>query len=245
MRGGARAACANWRTVNYARAIAGAVLVDQFDIQSLLNLAPTTGGTWKGRILGTVLTAPGNSPLNTADGTNFRGRMAMQCAVTGSRNVISAVLSPALSAAGSRPLLWAVMRLRAISVANNTHLEFTDEPVTRAQPVLYCAGSALASQDGATNALTAAYADTGVHAYGTGYSAAGAIQTLVDDTVLNTAGTGLSLQNSGASRLSVGGAFNGTSPSDSTFATLLVLSAALSAAQSAALLRCDKARWGF
>jgi hypothetical protein len=205
--------------------------------------------TWTGQKLGYVLQAPaaGNRPVYAADGGAFTGRSVVQTASAGSLCLITANLSPPLFATGTRPWLWCVCRLRTISGgANNTYIEIVDNPVTRAQPVLFSLNGNVTAQDGATNATAASYADTGVHAYVTGYSAAGAIQLISDTAVLATAGSGLSIQNaSGGAKLSVGGAFNWTSASNLSIATVLALSAAPSAAQQAAMLALDKADWGF
>lgn len=220
----------------------GAACVEQFHWRVRVGFVGANAHTWTGRILGTVFTAPGNDPLYGADSTSFRGKPVVKSAVSSSRNLISGTISPALSAAGSRPQIWGVMRLRTIA---GVVMQVTDEPVTRSQPALLATAAVLTGQDGATNAVTGAYSDTAVHSYVIGYSSTGAIQVIADNVVLATAGSGLSLTGSGASHVGIGGAFNGSTPSDISFATLNYFSAAPSAAQAAALLIMDKATYGF
>jgi hypothetical protein len=234
------------------QAILGSLLIALWDAR--FGVA-TSGGaviSWTDMLQQIVLLAQSvpTRPVFGADGTaNFAGRPVVQSAVSGSKCLITANLTaPLLLATGSLPWLWTVCRLRTIGTgSNSTIMQVVDNPVTRAQPVFFSLSNLLKAQDGVTTVTTpSTYSDLTPHAYAHGYSPSGAVILNKDTVSIATPlGSGLSVKSPGGAKLSLGAAFNGTSPSDSSFATLLAMSAQPSAAQQSALLAVDKYLWQF
>lgn len=229
-------------------ALFGATLLEAWDSELGIALASGAVDTWTGQKRGVVLSAAaaGNRPAYGADGSSFRGRNVVQCAVSGAKYLRNTAIAPDLIAAVAAPYTLTICRQRT-ALNNNTIFTYGS---TASQFELYAfsgtgnvdgAGCRAASADRqqlSADAYTANVKMLEIWCAGTGLN----IRHNVGTAATNAAGTATT---GALNRLTIGAGFAGATPNDLSVRSHLLLSTKPSDAVLSQALAIAQADSGF
>lgn len=228
------------------QSVLGALLVEQWHSQ--LGIATVSGNvdTWTGQTRGIVLQAPAAAqrPVYAADGTNFKAKSVVQCAVTGNKCLLQlTAISPQVFASGSRPWIGLFGRMRAYGASQSIMFAVLDNPITALLAGIESFPAPnITSVFGGSGALISDNS-TAVRLVSGSLDAAGVNTASVNGVVIGTNGTGLTLS-AAAKTLTLGANTAGNFPADLSACAVFLCSAQPSAAQLTSLMGLLQAEFG-
>jgi len=202
--------------------------------------------SWTGQKKGIALTplTAGARPDYGADGAFFQGRSVVKTVPGAPSRVLSAPVVPAASVVGSKPHVYALIRLKTFT-ADARMISFPNTPLTAtALTAMWFSSTGFFGAwmfphpNVQAPPLTTAPVP---HRFSTFFTPAGAISFSWDSNT-NAAGSGLSL--AGAFDSIHVGSDRGTNPADASFAFILCCNAQISAAEMTALDAWALSYWG-